>query len=50
MPIIALSSRASPEDIERGRQVGFNDYVIKNDRHSLIETLKEVSPAEKVMS
>ncbi len=47
LPIIALSSHASQEDIERGRQVGFNDYVIKNDRQSLIETLKETVPTEK---
>ena len=41
MPIIALSSSASPESIERGRQVGFHDYVAKFDRQSLIAALKE---------
>jgi two-component system chemotaxis sensor kinase CheA len=41
LPIIALSSSNSPESIERGRQVGFHDYVAKFDRQSLIAALKE---------
>ena len=41
MPIIALSSFSSPEAIERGRQVGFHDYVAKFDRQSLVAALKE---------
>jgi two-component system chemotaxis sensor kinase CheA len=41
MPIIALSSYSSPESIERGRRVGFHDYVAKFDRQSLIAALKE---------
>jgi two-component system chemotaxis sensor kinase CheA len=41
LPIIALSSSSSPESIERGRQVGFHDYVAKFDRQSLIAALKE---------
>jgi two-component system chemotaxis sensor kinase CheA len=41
MPIIALSSYASPETIERGRRAGFHDYVAKFDRQSLIAALKE---------
>ena len=41
IPIIALSSHSSPESIERGRQVGFHDYVAKFDRQSLIAALKE---------
>ncbi len=41
MPIIALSSYSSPETIERGRQVGFHDYVAKFDRQSLVAALKE---------
>jgi two-component system, chemotaxis family, sensor kinase CheA len=41
IPIIALSSYSSPEAIERGRQVGFHDYVAKFDRQSLIAALKE---------
>jgi len=41
IPIIALSASSSPEAIERGRQVGFHDYVAKFDRQSLIAALKE---------
>jgi two-component system chemotaxis sensor kinase CheA len=41
VPIIALSSLTSPEAIERGRQVGFHDYVAKFDRPGLIAALKE---------
>ena len=41
MPIIALSSYSSPELIERGREVGFHDYVAKFDRQSLVAALKE---------
>ena len=41
MPIIALSSYSSPESIERGREVGFHDYVAKFDRQSLVAALKE---------
>ncbi len=41
MPIIALSSVVSAEAVERGRQVGFHDYVAKFDRQGLIAALKE---------
>jgi two-component system chemotaxis sensor kinase CheA len=41
LPIIALSSYSSPESIERGREVGFHDYVAKFDRQSLVAALKE---------
>jgi two-component system chemotaxis sensor kinase CheA len=40
-PIIALSSHASPKDIARGRQVGFDDYVAKYDRDGLVHTMNE---------
>ena len=38
-PIVALSSRTSAEDLDRGREVGFTDYVAKLDRDALLETL-----------
>jgi two-component system, chemotaxis family, sensor kinase CheA len=41
MPIIALSSVVSAEAVERGRQVGFHDYIAKFDRQGLIAALKE---------
>jgi two-component system chemotaxis sensor kinase CheA len=43
VPIIALSSLTSSESIERGKQVGFHDYVAKFDRPGLIAALKEHS-------
>lgn len=39
VPVIALSSHASPKDLARGHQVGFTDYVPKSDREALLETL-----------
>jgi two-component system chemotaxis sensor kinase CheA len=41
LPVIALSSVVSPEALERGRRVGFHDYVAKFDRQGLIAALKE---------
>src|SRR5262249_12419452 len=41
LPIIALSALTSPEAIERGRQVGFHDYIAKFDRPGLLAALKE---------
>ena len=35
LPVIALSGRAEPADVEAGRQAGFTDYVAKFDRHAL---------------
>lgn len=45
IPMIALSSNASPADIERGREVGFDDYVAKSDRNALVETLEQAFAA-----
>lgn len=39
VPMVALSSHATPEDLERGRHVGFNDYIAKFDRDSLLNSL-----------
>jgi len=40
-PIIALSSHTSPRDLDRGREVGFTDYIAKLDRDALLETLAQ---------
>ena len=40
-PMVALSSRSTPQDFERGREVGFNDYVTKLDREMLLETINQ---------
>jgi two-component system chemotaxis sensor kinase CheA len=41
LPIFAMSSHATPRDIERGRQVGFTDYVAKFNREGLLNALHE---------
>ncbi len=41
VPMVALSSFATPKDLARGREVGFKDYVSKSDRNALIATLHE---------
>ncbi len=46
-PLVALSSHATPKDIERGLNVGFNNYVAKFDRDTLLDTLvKTLADAE----
>jgi two-component system chemotaxis sensor kinase CheA len=35
LPVIALSGRAEPADVENGRAAGFTDYIAKFDRHAL---------------
>ncbi|WPZ33560.1 chemotaxis protein CheW [Thalassobaculum sp. OXR-137] len=41
-PVVALSSRTSEQDLERGHQVGFADYVAKSDRDALLDALPEL--------
>ncbi len=43
LPIIALAAMVSSEAIERGRAVGFHDFVAKFDRAGLIAAIKEQS-------
>jgi two-component system chemotaxis sensor kinase CheA len=40
-PMVALSSRGTPKDFDRGREVGFDDYVTKFDRDTLLATLDQ---------
>ena len=40
-PMVALSSHATPEDFDRGREAGFSDYVAKFDRDTLLQVLNE---------
>jgi two-component system, chemotaxis family, sensor kinase CheA len=40
-PIVALSSHATPKDLDRGRKVGFTDYIAKFDRDALLQTLSQ---------
>jgi two-component system, chemotaxis family, sensor kinase CheA len=43
MPIIGLAAMVSDQAIERGRAVGFHDFVAKFDRAGLIAAIKEQS-------
>jgi two-component system chemotaxis sensor kinase CheA len=43
IPIIGLAAMVSAEAIERGRAVGFHDFVAKFDRTGLIAAIKEQS-------
>jgi two-component system chemotaxis sensor kinase CheA len=38
-PVVALSSHGTEKDVERGREAGFNDYVIKMDHDGLLNAL-----------
>ncbi len=40
-PVVALSSHATPLDMDRGRKAGFSDHVAKFDREGLIATLSK---------
>ncbi|HCF17918.1 MAG TPA: hybrid sensor histidine kinase/response regulator, partial [Rhodospirillum rubrum] len=42
LPLIALSSHATERDLQRGREAGFDDYVAKFDRDSLLEVLGQL--------
>ena len=44
-PLIALSSHTDPAIIERGREVGFLDFVAKFDREGLLSTLGDLAEA-----
>lgn len=41
IPIVALSAHATPSHIERGRNVGFADYVSKSDRDAIVMALTD---------
>ena len=41
IPIVALSSHTAPQDLEKGRAVGFTDYIAKSDRDGLLNTLSQ---------
>ena len=46
-PLVALSSHATPKDLDRGRAAGFTDYVAKFDRDALLTTLSETLNHER---
>ncbi len=40
-PILALSSHHGPNELARGREVGFIDYVAKDDRDGLLSSIEQ---------
>jgi two-component system chemotaxis sensor kinase CheA len=42
VPMLGLSSHATPRDLERIRQVGFTDHVIKHNREALLASLQQM--------
>ena len=41
VPLIALSAHTGPENINRGREAGFTDYVAKLDKDALLNSIKQ---------
>lgn len=41
VPMVALPSHATPQDISRGKEMGFSKYVAKFDRETLLATLSQ---------
>ena len=39
LPVIALTTLAGDEDVQRGREVGIDDYQIKLDREKLMKSI-----------
>ncbi len=48
-PVIALTSHTTPKDIERGRDVGFTDYVGKLDREALLAAINHSIDLEEAL-
>lgn len=40
-PMVALTSHGAPSDLDKGHEVGFNKYILKFDRETLLDTLEE---------
>jgi len=41
VPMVALSSFSSRADLEKGREAGFEDYIVKLDREALLNSLDQ---------
>jgi len=48
LPIFAMSSHATPRDLERGRIAGFTDYIAKFNREGLLNALHETLKQEEI--
>jgi two-component system chemotaxis sensor kinase CheA len=42
VPLVAMSSHATPQDLDRGRAAGFADYVAKFDRDALLHSITHI--------
>lgn len=49
-PMVALSSHATPKDIDRGMKVGFDKYVAKFDRDTLLSAMLETLSDQRHMT
>jgi two-component system chemotaxis sensor kinase CheA len=57
LPVIALSSSGSPKAVEMGREAGFDNYISKFDKMTLIEAVaaelssaRATNPARRIMA
>jgi len=47
-PMVALSSHATPKDIDRGMEVGFSKYVAKFDRDTLLNAMSQTLDEQRI--
>jgi two-component system chemotaxis sensor kinase CheA len=40
LPLVALTGRVEPADVERGRAAGFTDHLAKYDRDAVLASLR----------
>jgi two-component system chemotaxis sensor kinase CheA len=45
VPMVALSSHATAQDLERGKAAGFRDYIAKFDREGLLRSIAKIGEA-----
>ena len=45
VPLLALSSHATAQDLERGKAAGFKDYIAKFDRDALLRSITQLGDA-----
>ncbi|MCK5555549.1 MAG: response regulator, partial [Alphaproteobacteria bacterium] len=41
VPLVALSSHATTQDVDRGKAAGFDDYIAKFDREALLQSIAQ---------
>ncbi len=42
VPLLALASQATAQDLDRGKAAGFNDYIAKFDREALLQSIARI--------